>query len=300
MTAETLPATVVLHLGAHKTASTHLQHAIIAAKPLDGVAFYGPRLLRGIGDSIPERFGFPFDPDTAKVSRLSPRQMLAQMAEGAAWLVLSEETFAGKLQRGWGRIPTPLYFTAPARVERLAQIVGEAGGPQIDLCLAIRNPTDFLGSAYSQILCGNRIVLPEKYRAKNAVADIDWADYVARLRAVPGVGKVTVWRQEDYAELFPQVCCAMVGRDDISVLQARVQPRLSAKAVDAILVAKTWGGPELIQQAAEALPITPDNPPYDLYTAAEHAASRNLYAAQCEAINGMDGVTLLRQLHRPA
>jgi len=55
-------------------------------------------------------------------------------------------------------------------------------------------------------------VLPEKYRAKNAIADIDWADYVARLRAVKGVGKITVWAYENYTGVFGQICKALIGR----------------------------------------------------------------------------------------
>lgn len=295
MTSHALPSTVVLHLGAHKTASTHLQHGIIAAKPLDDVAFFGPRLLRGAGQSIPERFGFPLDPTDGVVSDGSPAAMLADMADGAGRLVLSEETFAGKLQRGWGRIPTPLYYTAPARVQTFAEVVADAGGPAIDLCLGIRNPADYLGSAYSQILHGNRIVLPEKYRAKNAISDIDWADYVSRLRAVPGVGKITVWAYEDYEALFPDICKAMIGVSDIPFSEARVQPRLSQKAVDAILVGKSWGGPELVQNAAQLLPIGPDNPPFDLYNADDHAQSQSLYRAQREAIAAIPGVAVLQK-----
>ena len=295
MTSQILPTTVVLHLGAHKTASTHLQHAIIAAKPLDDVAFFGPRLLRGPGDSIPERFGFPLDPTAGQVAQQSPTQMLAAMADGAARLVLSEETFAGKLQRGWGRIPTPLYYTAPNRLETFADIIAGAGGPAIDLCLAIRNPSDYLGSAYSQILRGNRIVLPEKYRAKNAITDMDWADYVARLRAVPGVGTLTVWAYEDYADLFPRICSAMVGTGDIAFPDTRVQPRLSTKAVDTVLLAKSWGGEDMIQAAADALPIGDDNPPFDLYSTADHAHSQTLYDAQRAKIAAMPGVTYLQK-----
>ncbi len=295
MTSQTLPSTVVLHLGAHKTASTHLQHAIMAALPLDGVAFAGPRMLRGPGVSLPERFGFPLDPADAQVSDLSAHDALLALSGGAERLVLSEETFAGKLQRGWGRIPTPLYFTAPGRLERLAQIIKEAGGPAIDLCLGIRNPTDYLGSAYSQILNGNRAILPEKYREKNPFEIIDWIDYCARLRAIPGIGSVTVWRYEDYAAVFDQICVAMVGTPNIQSLAERIQPRLSEQAVDAVLLGKRWTGPDFVQQAALALPIGPGNPPYDLFDGHTHKQSQALYADQWAAILTMQDVTALQK-----
>ena len=294
MTSQALPSTIVLHLGAHKTASTHLQHAIMAALPIDGVAFAGPQTLRQPGASLPERFGFPFDPDSAEVSTLTPHDALAELADGADRLVLSEETFAGKLQRGWGRIPTPLYFTAPDRVSQFARIIAEAGGPAIDLCLGIRNPTDYLGSAYSQILNGNRVVEPEKYREKNPYTVVDWADYIARLRATAGVGALTVWRQEDYADLFPQICEAMVGTRDVVPPPERIHQRLSEQAVDAILLAKRFTGPDFKRIAADALPITADNPPYDLYDATTHAASRAFYADQCAMIASMADVMFLQ------
>ena len=295
MTSDGLPNTLVLHVGAHKTASTHLQHTLIAAKPIPNTAFWSPRLLRGPGESVPERFGFPLDPKTAIVSQKSPQDMLVEMADSADRLVISEETFVGRLQRGWGRIPTPLYFTATARIAKFAQIVTEAGGPAIDLCLGIRNPTDYLASAYSQILNGNRVILPEKYRERNDISDVNWADYVQRLRGVPGVGRLTVWRHEDYADLFPQICMAMVGTGDIPVLAGRVQQRLSSKAVDTILLAKSWSGPEMIHKAANALPLSPDNPPYDLYDEETHAQSQAFYNMQCDAIAAMQNVTFLQK-----
>jgi hypothetical protein len=295
MTSQTIPSTIVLHLGAHKTASTHLQHAIMGALPLDGVTFAGPQTLRNPGGSLPERFGFPFDPETAQVSDLSPRDALVQLADGAERLVLSEETFAGKLQRGWGRIPTPLYFTAPDRVAQFGQIIADAGGPPLDLCLGIRNPTDFLGSAYSQILNGNRVIMPDKYRDKNPFEIVDWADYITRLRATAGVGSLTVWRFEDYADLFGDICHAMVGTRAITPPDERMQPRLSEKAVDAILLAKSFTGPDFKREAAETLPITAENPPYDLYDPQTHAESRALYAAQCATIASLPNVTFLQK-----
>lgn len=290
-----LPTKVVLHLGAHKTASTHLQHAIIAAKPFDDVAFWGPRLLRGRGESIPERFGFPLDVQSGVASPLTPAQMLAEMADGAPRLVLSEETFAGRLQGDWGRIPVPLYDAAPARVAKLAEKIAEAGGPPVDICLGIRNPADYIGSAFSQFLMGKRTILPEKYRAKNAITSIDWADYVHRLREVPGVGQLTVWAYEHYAALFPDICRALIGRDDPPFPETRVQPRLSVKAVDAVLVAKSWADADLTGEAADLLPIGPDNPPFDLFSETDHARSTAFYDMQLAKIAAMPDVNFLQK-----
>lgn len=293
MTLPDLPQTVVLHLGAHKTASTHLQRSIGAAGPHTDLAFVGPPMLRGPGESLPERFGFPLDPENGSASALSVRDVLRGLAQGRPRLVLSDENFAGKLKTGWGRIPTPLYFTAAQRIAALAERITHAGGPAIDLCLGLRDPAGYLNSAYSQILHGKSIVDPESFRAKNPLTVVDWATYLSGLRAVPHVRSITVWRQEDYAPLFDQICVAMLGRSDVKPLQDRLQQRLSVQAVEAVLLAKALNAGNIVADAAEEFPVSDLYPAYDLFNAKDQMTSDALYKAQWDTIAALDGVTAL-------
>jgi len=294
MTSPDLPQTIVLHLGAHKTASTHLQQSVAAAGPYEDVAFVGPPILRGRGKSIPARFGFPLDPTVEPVSALSVRDVLRGLAQGKPRLVLSDENFAGKLQTGWGRIPSPLYFTAAKRVGELAGRIVTAGGPPLQLCLAVRDPAGYLNSAFSQILHGKRVILPEKFREKNPLSKINWADYVATIAQLPHVAGLTVWRQEDYAPLFHDICKTLLGGERIPAMQERTQPRLSQRAVEGIMLAKSLAAGNVVAEAAATFPVAPDNPPYQLYDPATLAASVADYTAQCDQIAAMAGVTLLR------
>ncbi len=289
----TLPKTIVLHLGAHKTASTHLQRSLAGAKP-DDVALFGPPQLRDSGDSLAERFGFPLDPTTGAVSLMSGREVLIEMAGGAHRLVLSDENFAGRIQTGWGKIPTPLYFTASKRIAALSQAVIAAGGPKVDLCLAIRDPAGYLTSCYSQILHGGRVVQPAKFMAKNALEAIDWVDYVRRLRAIPNISSVTVWRYEDYATIFGQICKAVVGTTAVPPLETRAQVRLSRAALDAVLIAKANKSENNVAAAAAIFPVSETSPPFTLYDDASQAASDTMYAAQWHQLVRMDGVTCLQ------
>jgi len=289
MTSE-IPSKIVLHVGAHKTASTHLQKSIEAALPLDGVTFAGPQKLRGAGNSIPELFGVPFDPRAAQVSELSPRDALIALADGADRLVLSEENFAGRIPRK-GRT---LYFTGPKRVARFAAIIRDAGGPPIDLCLGMRNPTDYLASVFSQTSKGKREMPVETFLKQNVYTNINWADYVGRLRACNGIGTVTVWRQEDYADCFAQICEAMVGTSGFPPLEGRINVRLSEQAVDTIAMTRGLTDADFRREVARTLPVTADNPPYDPYDAQAHAASQDFYAEQCAAIAAMPDVTFLQ------
>lgn len=283
---------ITLHLGAHKTASTHLQRSIGAADLPDAVRFVGPQGLRGKGRSLPERFGFPLDPKRQPPSPVDPARALAQLAQGAARLVLSEESFAGKLQTGWGRIPNPLYHAAPDRVARLVKALQSAGVAHIDLCLAIRDPATFLTSAYSQVLHGRRMIAADKFRAKNPFELIDWHDYVTRLRGVPGISSLTIWRYEDHAAVFDKITQALVGQA-VAPLPEVVQPRMSQAAMDAAMLAKEFGVGGVARDAALALPITPQNPAFTLYDSYAQLRSDAFYAAQCAAIAAERGVTFL-------
>ena len=283
-----MPDKIVLHLGAHKTASTHLQQSIAAAGDLPGVAFWGPPELRLPGASIAARFALAEGASEAKT-----RAMLLAMAKGQPRLVLSDENFAGGLQTGWGRIPMPPYPKAQNRLAALAAMIARAGGPQIDVCLGIRDPAQFLTSAYSQILHGKRVVFPQKYLDKNPLNGVDWADYVARLRAVQGVGSLTVWRHEDYGAAFSQICRILVGDPNVAAAPGRSQRRLSQRALDAVLLAKEIDMPNMVAEAAQEYPLSDVDRPFTLYSSDEMTLSQDLYAAQCKAIATMPQVTFL-------
>lgn len=287
--------TVVLHMGAHKTASTHLQQSIREAGPalaVAGVRFYGPETLRKIGQTLPERFGFPFDPSRAK-DGVDPIAERDRMLGGGHRLVLSEENFAGNFQRGWGKVPLPLYPQAAERVSKLAQMLGQT----VDLCLGIRQPAEFLSSLYSQILLSGKVVSPDEFLERNLPSDVDWSDYVAQLRTAPGVGRLTVWRYEDYGLLFPQITVALLGQAGglVQPVAARAMPRLSEAAVGAVLAeALIADSPRPVADIAAALPQTAENPAFELFGTDLHDVAAAYYDAQVGMIGDTPGVTLLR------
>jgi hypothetical protein len=288
-----LPDTIVLHLGAHKTASTHLQRSLAAAA-LSDVAVFGPPQLRGASTNIPARFGFPLDPKTADTSNRPVRDVLLEMADEASRLVLSDENFAGKLQTGWGKIPTPLYFTAAKRIDALTHAIRSVGGPGVHLCLAIRDPAGYLTSCYSQILHGGRVVTQQKYIDKNPLGIVDWVDYAQRLRSVPGIVSLTIWRYEDYRAVFPKICQAMVGTDQVEPITGRLQVRLSEAALQQVLLLKVLRDQNVVAAAAEAHPVSETNPAFRLYDAVQQAQSDALYAAQWDKLATLDGVSLIQ------
>jgi hypothetical protein len=287
---------IALHVGAHKTATTHLQRSLLDHRPAlaqQGVQVYGPPQLRSGTTTLVSRFGLQAR-GTPKAVAADPAVVLAQLAQGADRLVVSEENFIGTLQNRWGNVLTPLYAKAGARIAAIAT----AASPPLDVFLAIRNPASFLSSAYGQVLFGGAVVSAARFRSKNALDEIDWPDLVARIASLPGVGRVIVWRFEDYQALFAQVCAALLGDGPartVTPVPEVVHMGLSEAAVAAIFAWRRAGraGP-LANLARDTFPVSDSNPKFSVFTPEECRAATAVYAAQVVRIAAMPKVTLLR------
>jgi len=284
---------VALHIGAHKTASTHLQASLNAAA-LDlaaaGVRFYGPDYLRKQGRTLPQMFGLA----EAEARRPAPDQARFLAKDGHR-IVLSEENFCGPLHDGRGQMAIPLYPLAEARVGALVHALNPL---PVDLFVAIRDPARFVTSAYSQMLMGGHVMPFRAFRAANPFRRIGWAALIGRLRAVPGLRSLTVWQYEDYSATFGQIVSGLVGADAAAVVapQARHAHRsLSARAVRATLAShKAGDAGDLALIARNRFPASSDGSDrFDPFSPDDHAASERLYAAQVAKIAAMPGVTLL-------
>ena len=282
---------IVLHLGAHKTATTHLQHSLIAHRiPLweDGIRTYMPPHLRGDDQSLEARFDLPIN---RKVTGAGPgaEEVRAGLIGNARRLLVSEENFIGVLQTRKGRVRLPLYPRARQRLTMLIPVLAPAQG--VDLCLAIREPARFLNSAYGQVLMGGHAITPDVFKADNPLGAVDWVDVIARLRDTPGVNRLTVWRHEDYRDLFPAIAGVLLGDTPVPVAPVGevIHPGLSRDAVDHAL-----GGAGDATAARARFPVGADHPPFDAFTAKERDLSREFYAAQIAEIAALPGVDLLR------
>ena len=291
-----LPKSIALHIGAHKTASTHLQKVLKHNQKLlveEGIAAYGPWYLRMKGRSLHSMFGLQ---GSGKATpRRSPQDQLAFLAKGAKRLVLSEENFAGVLRGPEGRVSFPLYSTATGKITEFVETVAPV---KVELFLAVRNPAAFMASAYSQTLMGGTHIGPRTFRARNDWRSVDWTDYIARLRAISGVADIYVWRQEDYDATLRLIMRRMLrwsaGGKIEKIKEGRVHQGLSAAAVRQTLAWAQEGRTEKLAGTARGLfPIDDTNKAFKLYAASTLAASEAVYDAQMAQIEAMDGVTVL-------
>jgi hypothetical protein len=289
------PVSVGLHLGVHKTATTHLQHslrdsreALVAA----GVRYYGPDSLRLRGRSIEQMFGL----GKSGRQRRSVADQIAFLAKSGHRILLSEENFAGRPIDGNGAIVRPVYPLASERVRALAAKLA-AEEVAFDLFLSIRSPATYVTSSYSQALLGGYFTAPAEFAARNPPTSIDWTGFVRSLAEIPHLRRFIVWRYEDYAAVLPEILNAMMGFEAASVVKlstAIANQGLSAQALDRFLEARASGNASLTPaQARNRFPVGPNSPPFGLFGPEELKYDRARYEKQIASIAKISGVELL-------
>lgn len=286
----TPPFSVAFHVGVHKTATSHLQRSLNKAAvglAMRGVRFYGPKAFREPGMTLPARFGLRQNgpaPDTA----------LDDLRLDGHRLVLSEENYIGALNHPKGFGIKSRYADAGQRLAALA----EAMGCEIDVFLCVRRPTTFLNSAYCQMLLGGRVQTVGAYQKRNPLSSVDWVQLVAGIRAAPGVGRLFVWRHEDYAAVFAQIIASLVtpeAADRVVPIPRHVNRGLSVQAVQRVLAAPdAHPDARLAADARRTYPVEDGFPSFDGFTPADHEIGDAIYARQIAAIAALEGVTLLQ------
>jgi hypothetical protein len=292
----TQPATIVVHIGAHKTATSHLQRCLTKASDdlaQQGVWYYGPQYFRQRRHAIQGLFGLRAPANPARARR-SPADQLAIMRKDGHRMVFSEENFIGPLNDPDGQPMTRHYPQAGARLASLAQALDQ----DLDICVSIRRPTAYLNSGYCQMLLSGLVRPFDAYKANNPLSSVNWSDLIAQVRAADGVGRVTVWRYEDYAQLFADIVTELVGAAQMPLVPwvtRNVNTGLSQAAVAQVLAHPADEDTAQLGYAARgARPVEAGFAAFDGYSAAEHATGDAIYATQLAAIAAMDGVTLLQ------
>ena len=293
-------AHISLHLGAHKTASTHLQHTLKANSALlqeAGVKFRGPSDLREVGESLLNRLAS--SPNSSRAKTTEVERQVASLFGGARRLVLSDENLLGPLWREKnGQFVPPLYPRSDSQLEKLIPCLGD--GP-LSLFLAIRNPADFIASAYTQALLGGRIDSFEDFSRELVLTKIRWFNVVRRLSLIPEVTEIYVWRYEDYPANIIRVMRKMVGWKlglKVEPISKRVHPGLSAKAVEQVLAYDSaskdrFGLCQMARSARNEFPITDANPRFSPWDAASIKLADSAYSTDCAEIAKLAKVRMI-------
>ena len=281
---------IIIHAGAHKTASTHLQNRVLENENLvvkSGCSYLGPEKIRDQLGTLWRALGRSDTPDEQK-------RKLAALAAGQPRLVISEENIIGgfkDLMNGPNR--AILYPKAVERLARLAQLV--APNP-LHIAMAVREPSSYYVSVYNQLLLSGRFQTWERFSKGLDPTAVKWSDILRPIAEIPGVAAVSIWRYEDYHRLLPQILNTLLGqpRPDIPLhIEKRMHEGLSERAVQACC---TWHAAgydgRLGAVAREDFPVSDAYPKFSPWPEELMRESRAAYGRDIEALGRAGNITV--------
>ncbi|MEL6678530.1 MAG: hypothetical protein AAFQ51_07480 [Pseudomonadota bacterium] len=267
-------------MGVHKTATTHIQESLWAQA--DWLRARG-RVALSFNETQ-EVFQTPLTwaldpPVNWRLLRREVASALEGAAGGAECVIVSFERFLGPLRDLFSR--DALYPEAAARVHALAGLLSDH---QVTVFLALRDYARFAASAYCEALRWGPFFPFDAVR-DDLLRDglLDWRPLVTALLEAFGADAVRLWRYEDYGTGREAILRALTRLDeDMPTLSdGHPRARFSREAVAAM--AREAGAlppathPRRIADLARAYP-TPQNPPFDPWTADEAARLSARYA----------------------
>lgn len=286
---------LTIHLGAHKTASTHLQYSLrlVRQQLRQGGVFYAdPPILRHKGLPLTDALATGSRPLLDTVA-----DRLAQAREFFPEMILSEENILGGTRRE--RISGRNGFVYPMAVTRVRQTIALAGGGPVTLFLSVRDPAHFYVSAFALQMTGGAEVEFDNYLDGRDPARIGWTGLVRRLTAISCVARVVVWRYEDYAALRPRLLARLLP----PALAAHVPdpPPANESLTQAgydWFVRRALGDSEidlrtLVQRARNRFPRSQGHAPLRPVSDADYIRSAQGYAAQIERLRILPKVEFL-------
>lgn len=288
---------VSLHLGAHKTASTHLQKSLARNEDLlldNGVRFFGPKYLRDPKHNFQDLFGLR--PKGEPTGGRSGAEEIAHLANGARRVVLSEENALGPVFTKLS--PGVLYPQADLRLERFVASVAPC---PVTLFLAVREPANWMASLYSQRVIGGDLRPFEKFVGDNQPEQLLWSNLVDRMRKVPGLGTIHLWRKEDYPEVSVPVFRRMLGwrvGPMVERIDGRVNEGLSSAALTQII---EWGASgrsgevkSWVKEARRAFALSNTSKAFNPWPDDIRERSRAVYGADIDMMSSWKNVEFIK------
>ena len=289
----------IVHIGAHKTASTHLQIGLRRAEGAlaqHGIALFTPPALRAPELGLQDYLGLSPDDEAAGEHGARLRAAFGRPAER---LVISEENILGNAHAHDMIRSRRFYPRAETVVPRVLDLL--PSGPKT-LALAIRDPASFLTSAYSQRLMSGVPDRFDHFLEGLSPLQMSWFDLVSRLRAALPDARIVIWRFEDYPSIAGPVLRALLGPPaaEVPLAHAAAHPGLSARAHLAVMAEAPAlsamdrdAARERIAALREAHPKAPDAPAFDPFLPRIKAQSLRAYREDVARIAKVAGVTLL-------
>jgi hypothetical protein len=268
---------IVLHLGAHKTATTYVQNALELSRDRLADAGVGYVPLAELRSGVTGRLGF------GRRGLPGAADRILEDYRDCKRLILSDENIIGGLK------PTRTGFYAK-RGRRIAKLLNALGRREFEICFALRSYDEFLSAMYCEYIRHHPFVTAQSYFRRFDPRSFGWPGIVASFVAAAGASNVVIWRYEDFGLIENQVFEALTGApaDLVHKPADRVRESLSAKAVESLAgLSPTDDVREIrarARAAAAAEPKGPDNPTFSAFDPAMVDDLRERYERDVQRI----------------
>lgn len=289
---------IMLHVGVHKTATTHMQASLRLSRArlnAAGVSYWDLKTLRAGGSDVA---------DHLQLAEGRLASGVKQMLDGHDRLLISEENML-RLPYKMGEGPNPILYERGHQL--IAQMGQGAPEQQVDVALSLRDYAGYFRSLYTQTLMGGYFPSFKRFITRSSYDVCTWVHLVDRIHALPNVLRIIVWRYEAYGMLVQTIFAGMIGEDlgTIPLVPERSRSGLSEQAVAALRdhQARDPGHNRrlhkiprrpIAQAARDAFPTGAQYPKFDPSQAADLKLSAQRYAADIAEIAAMPKVHLLK------
>lgn len=278
-------------IGAHKTATTHLQRSLAdCAGELakHDIAAIGPMPLGG--DLIPFA---ELSSGRASLDLLQKHadNFLQKYCGDASTCILMNENIMGQLR------PKPLFrhnkIYAPAAA-RLGRLVSLFPDHDVEIGLAIRHPANFIVSAWGEDMKGGPYYPFDTYFQGVKLQKLSWANMVQDMQAATNGLPMIIWRYEDYPAVAAPLLKHLMGDNAQKVVlrDSRVNSGLSAAAVTQLARTGDASG-DAFKTAQSENPKSDKNPAFDPWSDEQKSMFDARYADDWARIRALPGIQTL-------
>lgn len=276
-----------LYLGAHKTATTHLQGILLANRDTlltENVTISAPQDVRKRW--LPEFFNYNKNRKHTVDKNLINR--LTSIAPATGLWILTEENIIGVSNDFKNR--AGIY---PATGTRLKSLVSLFGNANIKLFFSVRSYASFYRSAYSEVV-RNRGYLPfDEFYDATRYKNNSWIDTVRMFQEAIPQDHITLWKFEDFRLLVPHLIHLISGGHNAEALLTRYSPKttrpsLSQKTIDILSdlspVLRRDESLHLVERINAAYPVGNGCEPYQPFTSKQKSVFQEQYDTDIEEI----------------
>lgn len=198
-----------IHLGAHKTATTHLQDSLAVARDsllAQGVDYLPRDDVRAVFGRVLSRRRWQYHLGGAAIRR-DLQGALQPLRQGGRCVALSEENLIGACRDLISPVPYP---RAAAQARRLATLTATA---PLTLFLSIRGFDRVLPGAYATALRFRNVTPTDLASLRHGFAATppSWITLIEAIGRAAPQARLRVWRYEDYAADPLGIAAAFVG-----------------------------------------------------------------------------------------